>query len=77
MRRLCPHCGNTNAELMQSNLEPEHGVFSRHRDLTLLCIAKVRPEEWSFDHVAPSGDEIGVDGLVPCGMQWDPNEGGA
>lgn len=73
-RRKCPHCGNTNKNLMQSNLEPERGVDSKHPDLTLLCIARVRPADWSFDHVKPTAEEIGADGLVPCSMQWDPNQ---
>jgi hypothetical protein len=42
-------------------------------DLTLLCVARVKPSEWSFDHVAPFPEDHDAAGLVPCGMQWDPN----
>lgn len=71
--RQCPHCGNTDPAFLQSNLEPE-GIHSRSRDLTILCVARVKPNEWSFDHVEPGPDDIGPDGLVACGMQWDPNQ---
>lgn len=64
----CPHCGNTSRETIQSNGEPRTSP-----DLTLLCVARVAPSEWSFDHVRPEADEIGPDGLVACGMQWGPS----
>lgn len=65
--RRCPHCGNTDPAFIESNGEPRSSS-----DLTLLCVARVKPDEWSFD-TKPEPDQIGVDGLVPCGMQWEPN----
>lgn len=71
-RRRCPHCGNTDTNLMQSNLGREHGVTSRHPDLTILCVARVPPDASSFAPLfTPS---VGADGMVECGMQWDPNQ---
>jgi hypothetical protein len=67
MKRKCPHCGNTDQKLLQDN-----GERPSSPDLTLLCVARVKPSEWSFD-IAPSADFHGADGLVPCGMQWDAN----
>lgn len=65
----CPHCGNTDASTIQDN-----GDRPTSLDLTLLCVARVKPDEWSFDQT-PDPDMIGADGLVPCGMQWEPNRG--
>jgi len=70
-RRSCPHCGNHDPRLLQDN-----GEEPSSPDLTLLCVARVKPAEWSFDHVKPTVEDIGADGLVPCGMQWDANMGG-
>lgn len=67
-RRRCPHCGNTDRKHIQSNGERPSSL-----DLTLLCVAPVAPSEWSFD-VAPSPEFYDANGLVPCGMQWDPNQ---
>ena len=64
----CPHCGNTATKLLQDNGEKP----SSSPDLTLLCVAPVRPEEWSFD-TKPEPDMFDGSGNVPCGMQWDPN----
>ncbi len=64
----CPHCGNTNQKLIQDN-----GEKPSSPDLTLLCVARVEPEDWSFDHVKPLLEDYDAAGLVPCGMQWDPN----
>lgn len=64
----CPHCGNTNPATIQSN-----GERPSSRSLTLLCVARVKPTEWSFDHVTPLPEDLDANGLVPCGMQWDPN----
>lgn len=64
----CPHCGNYNDKLIQDN-----GERAASPDLTLLCIARVAPSEWSFDHVAPQPEDFDAAGLVPCGMQWEPN----
>lgn len=66
-RTRCDHCGNTNIRLIESNGEPDDSP-----DLTLLCIARVRPTDWAFVE-QPQADEIGQDGLVACGHQWDPN----
>jgi len=64
----CPHCGNTNDKFIQDN-----GEAADAPDLTLLCVARVKPSEWSFDHVAPQLEDFDDAGLVPCGMQWEPN----
>ncbi len=66
--RKCPHCGNTNPILLLNN-----GEEPASPDLTLLCVARVKPGEWSFDHVAPLPEDYDAANLVPCGMQWDPN----
>jgi hypothetical protein len=66
--RRCPHCGNTDRAFIEDNGEPPTS-----RDLTLLCLARVKPEAWSFDHREPAAEDIGPDGLVACGMQWDAN----
>jgi hypothetical protein len=66
--KRCPHCGNTNPKLLQDNGEEPSSL-----DLTLLCVARVAPSAWSFDHVKPLPEDHDASGLVPCGMQWDPN----
>jgi len=66
--KKCPHCGNTDSNFIQSNGEPANSP-----DLTLLCVARVKPGDWSFDHVKPSPEDYDTNGLVPCGMQWEPN----
>lgn len=63
----CPHCGNTDRKLLQDNGEPPMSPT-----LSLLCVARVRPEDWSFD-TKPEPQDYDAAGLVPCGMQWDPN----
>jgi hypothetical protein len=63
----CPHCGNTDQKHIQDNGEAPSSL-----DLTLLCVARVKPEEWSFDE-KPLPQDYDARGLVPCGMQWDPN----
>ena len=65
----CPHCGNSDPRLIQDN-----GERPSSPDLTLLCVARVPPEAWSFDHVKPSPSDFDAAGLVPCGMQWEPNQ---
>jgi hypothetical protein len=65
----CPHCGNTNDKFIQDNGEPRTSP-----DLTLLCVARVPPAEWSFDHEKPLPEDHDAKGLVPCGMQWEPNQ---
>ena len=68
MSRKCPHCGNTAAKYIQDN-----GERPSSPDLTLLCVARVPAIERSFDHAKPSPEDFDANGLVPCGMQWDPN----
>lgn len=63
----CPHCGNQSPKLIQDN-----GEKPTSPDLTLLCMASVAPKDWAFTE-EPDADQIGEDGKVPCGMQWDPN----
>lgn len=65
--RRCPHCGNTDSRFIQDN-----GDSPRSPDLTLLCVARVKPADWSFVEM-PEPDQIGDDGLTACGMQWEPN----
>jgi hypothetical protein len=67
--RRCPHCGNTDSKFLQDN-----GEAASSPDLTLLCVARIQPSEWSFDHVAPLPEAHDASGLVPCGMQWDVNQ---
>lgn len=64
----CPHCGNTNGKFIQNNGEPPRSL-----DLTLLCVARVPPGDWSFDE-KPLPEDYDANGLVPCGMQWEPNQ---
>jgi hypothetical protein len=66
--RVCPHCGNTDLKYIQDN-----GEAATSPDLALLCVARVKPSEWSFSHVAPLPEDYDAKGLVACGMQWDPN----
>ena len=62
----CPHCGNRDRELMEEN-----GAKPSDPDFTLLCVARMKPGEDSFDGETV---ETGPDGLTICGMQWCPNE---
>jgi hypothetical protein len=66
----CPHCGNQDPKFIQDN-----GASPRSPDLTLLCVARVKPEVWSFDE-KPLPEDFDAAGLVPCGAQWDPNNDG-
>lgn len=69
MRRwICPHCGNADQKLIQTN-----GERIASLDLTLLCVARVKPAEWSFD-AKPEAEDHDTNGLVACGMQWEPNQ---
>jgi len=68
MTRQCPHCGNRDPRFIQSNGEPDASPA-----LSLLCVARVAPDEWSFD-TRPHAADYDDAGKVPCGMQWDPNE---
>lgn len=65
--RKCPHCQNENENTIHNNGEP-----ARSPDLTLLCVARVKPSEWSFDE-SPLPEDLDTNGLAPCGMQWEPN----
>ena len=67
-RARCPHCGNARSKYIQGN-----GESAKSPNLTLLCVARVAADAWSFDHVKPSPEDFDTAGLVPCGMQWDPN----
>ena len=68
MKRTCPHCGNRSERLIQDNGEPPTSP-----DLTLLCVARVAPDAWSFE-TAPLPEDHDANGLVPCGMQWEANQ---
>jgi hypothetical protein len=68
-KSACPHCGNTSSKFIQDN-----GERPSSPDLTLLCVARVKPSEWSFGiELPPLPEDHDAQGLVPCGMQWDPN----
>ena len=62
----CPHCGNTNPELIETN-----GCEPNDPDFTLLCIARMKPGEEALADFEPRS-QPGDDGLVACGMQWEP-----
>jgi len=65
MRPTCPHCGNTNRDLMEDN-----GLKATSWDLTLLCVAPVKDGEYdSFEYTKGDADFTGL-----CGMQWEPNQ---
>lgn len=65
---MCPHCGNRGVKLIETNQPHPYG-----RDLTLLCVKRVWPEDWAFGtDEKPFSDQIGDDGKVACGMQWEP-----
>ena len=69
-KRICPHCGNQNPKFFETN-----GVPYSSPDLTLLCVARVKAEDWSFGtELPPLPEDYDAKGLVPCGMQWDPNQ---
>jgi hypothetical protein len=63
----CPHCGNHDPKLIEDN-----GCKRRDPRLTMLCIARVKPEDSAFDD-DPGPGGVDVNGLVACGMQWEPN----
>ncbi len=70
-RAKCPHCGNSNQDLIESNRAP---TKSKHyHEETLLCVARVRPEECVFGK--DDAGEVDADGLVLCGMQWEVGGG--
>ena len=65
----CPHCGNTDRNLMEDN-----GASDRAVDLALICTVRVKLGDDSFDGKANPPLEVGPDGLVICGMLWSPND---
>lgn len=66
----CPHCGNTDCKYIETNGDP-----AKSPDLTLLCVARVAPDDWSFGReLPPLPEDYDADGRVPCGMQWEPNQ---
>lgn len=65
----CPHCENRDSAFLQDNGDPPKSF-----DYTLLCVARVAPEDRSWDHVKPLPEDLDADGKVACGMQWCPNE---
>ena len=67
MTYRCPHCGNSRPSLIENN-----GCRVNSPDLTLLCIARVRHGDEATDPHHPAV-EVDDDGLVLCGMQWEPN----
>jgi hypothetical protein len=67
-RAQCPHCGNRDPRFIEDNgCKPSDSLY------TLLCVARVAPGEDAFDGGANPALEIGADGKVVCGMQWEPN----
>ncbi len=66
---VCPHCGNRNQRLFEDN-----GVNPTHIGYGILCIARVKPEDWAFAD-PPDPDQLDAEGLVVCGWQWYPNDG--
>jgi hypothetical protein len=70
----CPWCGNGKPNLIEDN-----GLKVTDPELTLLCVARVKPEDSSQSY-----DDNGFgrvlnpdpDGLVQCGYQWNPNDEG-
>jgi hypothetical protein len=64
----CPWCDNTDEATIQDN-----GERPTSRDLTLLCVARVKPEMRRFND-PPMAEDLDADGLVACGEQWAPNE---
>lgn len=63
--KICPNCGNRNQTFIRDN-----GERPTSPDLTLLCVAPVKPEDSSFDFL-PLAERP-----AECGMQWEPNQGG-
>ncbi len=66
----CPHCDNTLPNLIEDN-----GERVASPDLTLLCIARVSLGQQAYPEDDNQAD-VGSDGLVICGMQWEPNSDG-
>lgn len=64
MRYKCPHCGNLDRSTIQDN-----GIEFTDPAFTLLCMALVRPIDSAIDSQRPDRN-----GLVECGMQWEPNQ---
>ena len=66
LRAKCPHCGNTDPATIETN-----GCEPHDDDFTLLCVARVRQGEDALADFEPHA-EVGADGMVACGMQWEP-----
>jgi hypothetical protein len=62
----CPWCGNSKPSLIEDN-----GLKVTDLDLTLLCRARIKPEDSDQERDLTADD----DGLVECAFQWCPNEG--
>lgn len=67
MKYTCPNCGN------RRELE-DNGLSRSDSDYTLLCVARVAPDEDAFGGDANPPLDVGADGKVACGMQWCPND---
>lgn len=65
----CPNCGNRNPAKFEDN-----GMRLTDSELTLLCVARVSPGEDAFQGEANPPLDVGADGKVACGQQWNPNE---
>lgn len=65
---LCPHCGSRDQAVRQDN-----GLPPTDPDYTLLCLARVPQGQDSFDG-RDLDAEVDAQGMVPCGMQWTPND---
>lgn len=75
--KRCPHCGNKDQDLIQSNQPPDWrrrmtGRLDGDEEETLLCMKMMKPCESSFEGDAFYAETADADGLVACGMQWDP-----
>lgn len=74
----CPHCGNKDRGLIETNLAPDERTGSAYRrcreEETLLCMAKMKPSESTFRGDETYAETADAEGLVPCGMQWDPTD---
>ncbi len=65
----CPSCGNANRETIETN-----GCRPSDPDLTLLCVARVTPEDSDSEPEWLVAGDYDENGLVICGAQWCPNE---